>query len=57
MFDSRDIFVCKMFLENWAPVSEPGFWDFQIFRFVISEIVFLQHIFGKSGGEISRNKS
>ena len=27
--------------KNWAPVSEPGFSDFQIFRFVILDICFV----------------
>ena len=31
---------------NWAPVGEPGFLDFQIFRFSILYI-FTQHMFGK----------
>ena len=43
--------------KDWALVSEPGFLKFQIFRFSILEIfVFLETIFGKSVGEISRNK-
>ena len=37
-------------------VSEPGFWDFQISRFVFSRLFVLQNTFGKSGGELSRNK-
>ena len=40
----------------WALVSEPGFLDFQIFRFVILEICLLQNIFEKYVGERSRNK-
>ena len=39
-----------------APVSEPGFLDFQIFRFSILDIFFLQNMFGKYVGEISGNK-
>ena len=45
-------------LAVWAPVSEPGFSDFQVFRFSILEIVcFVKNMFGKYAGEISRNKS
>ena len=41
---------------SWAPVSEPGFLDFQISRLSIIEIcVFLQNSFEKYVGEISRN--
>ncbi len=40
----------------WAPVSEPGFLDFHIFRFSILEILFLRNVFEKYVGEISRNK-
>ena len=29
----------------WAPVSEPGFWDFQISRFSILELFFVWEIF------------
>ena len=32
----------------WALVSEPGFWDFQIFRFSIFDILFCCNIFLKS---------
>ena len=42
---------------NWAPVREPGFLDFQIFRFSILEIFCLQNHFGKSGGEVSRKNN
>ena len=46
----------------WALVSEPGFLDFQIFRFLIFDIYIyiyiyicsLQNVFENSGGEISR---
>ena len=42
---------------DWAPVSEPGFLDFHIFRCSILEIfVFLQNMSEKYVGEISRNK-
>ena len=40
----------------WAPVSEPGFLKFQIFRFSILEIFVGGNIFEKYVGEISRNK-
>ena len=30
---------------HWAPVSEPGFLDFQIFRFSILEIILFCEIF------------
>ena len=41
----------------WAPVSEPGFLDFQISRFSILECFFcLGNHFWKSGGESSREK-
>ena len=38
----------------WAPVSEPGFLDFQIFD--SRDFFFLQHIFENYVGVISRNK-
>ena len=41
---------------DWAPVSEPGFLDFHIFRFPIVGVLFVQNMFEKSGGEISRKK-
>ena len=45
------------FENPWAPVSEPGFLKFQIFRFSILEIfVFWENIFENHVGEISRNK-
>ena len=47
-----------VFYANWAPVSEPGFLDFQISRFFILEIIIIQgNMFGKYVGEISMNKS
>ena len=41
--------------ENWVPVSEPGFLDFQIARFSILEIFyvckfFLKHMLVRYGG-------
>ena len=38
----------------WAPVSEPGFLDFQIFD--SRDVFFLQNLFERYVGEISRNK-
>ena len=40
----------------WAPVSEPGFLDFHIFRLSILEFCFLQNICENYVGEIPRNK-
>ena len=45
---------CECNRGDWALVSEPEFLDFQMFAF--RDFVFLQNMFGKSGGEISRNK-
>ena len=45
--------VVKTMKIYWAPVSEPGFLDFRISRFPMIAIV-LQHVFGKSGCELSR---
>ena len=38
--------IC-MDINNWAPVSESGFWDFQVSRFSIREIVPFCKIFSK----------
>ena len=40
----------------WAPVSEPWFLDFQIFRCSILDIYLFENSFEKYVGEISRNK-
>ena len=41
---------------DWALVSKLGFLKFQIFRFSILEIFFLENVFENYVGEISRNK-
>ena len=45
-------------VNSWAPVSEPGFLNFQISRWSIIEIVFVcfKKAFGKYVGGISRNR-
>ena len=42
---------------NWAPVSEPGFLKFQIFRFSILEFFLWKNNSENYVGEISRNKN